>query len=175
MDAGKSSDRKLVVESVGEREVVMTRVLAAPRHLVFDAWTKPEQVARWFGPRGCTVPVCTIDLRPGGAWRYILRSPDGSKMGMKGVYREVAAPDRLVSTESFDDGEDDSPEGARALFPGESLNTLTLVEQGGLTTLTVHVLYPSREAREGSLQSGMERGAGETFDRLEETLLAQQK
>ena len=169
MDARKS-ERKLVVEPVGEREIVMTRSLAAPRRLVFEAWTRPEQVARWFGPRGWTLPLCKIDSRVGGAWRYILQAPDGSKMGMKGICQELIPPERMVSTESFDDGNDDAPGGARPLFPGESINTLTLVERDGVTTLTVHVLYPSREARDGALNSGMERGAAETYDRLEEIL-----
>jgi uncharacterized protein YndB with AHSA1/START domain len=173
MDARKSSDRQLVVEAVAEREIIMTRAVAAPRHLVFDAWTKPDQVPRWLvGPVGWTMPTCKIDLRVGGAWRYILHGPNGTKMGMKGVYREISAPDRLVFTESMDDGEDDSEKGATPMYPGESINTLTLVERDGITTMTLHSLYPSREIRDGALASGMEDGVAMSFDRLEAILRA---
>ena len=175
MDASSRSDRKLVVDAVGEREIVMKRAFAAPRQLVFDAWTKPEIVPRWMtGPAGWTMPVCRIDLRVGGAWRFILLGPGGRRMGMKGVYREIAAPDRLVSTESFDDGDDDAPGGARAMYPGEAVNTLTLVEHGGITTATVHVLSPTREIRDGVLRSGMEKGVAVGYDRLDVIFAEQQ-
>jgi uncharacterized protein YndB with AHSA1/START domain len=144
-----------------DREIVMTRVFDAPRALVFDACTNPEHLQHWFGPRGWTLPVCEVDLRPGGAWRFVLRGPDGSEMGMSGVYQEVAPPERLVSTESFDD------------YPGETLNTLTLSEEEGRTTYTVTVLYPSKEVRDAVLESGMQDGASESFDRLAEHLQAQ--
>jgi uncharacterized protein YndB with AHSA1/START domain len=137
-----------------DREIVMTRVFDAPRELVFDAYTKPEHVPHWFGPHGTEVPVCEIDLRPGGEWRFVLRSPDGSEMGMRGVYREVARPERLVSTESFDD------------YPGESLNTIELTEEDGRTVFTCTVLYDSKETRDAVIASGMQGGAAETFDRL---------
>ncbi len=139
-----------------DREIVITHVVEAPRELAFDAWTSPEHVPHWFGPRGTTVPVCEIDLRPGGAWHYLLRSPDGTDMAMRGVYREVSRPDRLVSTESFDD------------YPGESLNTLVFTEEDGKTTITCTVLYESKEMRDAVIESGMQKGAAETFDRLAE-------
>ncbi len=137
-----------------DREVVMTRVFNAPRHLVFEAWTKPEHLLQWFGPHSCPIVACELDLKVGGAWRYILRGPDGKSMGMRGVYQEIQAPERLVSTESFDD------------YPGETLNTMTLTEENGKTTLTTRVLYPSKEIRDAVIASGMERGAAETYDRL---------
>jgi uncharacterized protein YndB with AHSA1/START domain len=143
-----------------DREIVITRVFDAPRELVFDALTNPEHVPHWFGPRDWTLPVCEIDLRPGGAWRYVGRGPDGAEMGMRGVYQEIAPPERLVSTESFDD------------YPGESLNTVVLTEEDGKTTLSVTVLYPSKETRDAVLASGMQRGAAETYDRLAEHLRA---
>lgn len=143
-----------------DREVVMTREFDAPRELVFEAWTSCEHIPHWFGPRGTEIPVCEIDLRPGGAWRFVLRSPDGREMGMGGVYKEIEQPDRLVSTESFDD------------YPGESLNTMTLTEKDGKTTLTVTVLAESKEIRDAVIELGMERGAAETFDRLAEHLRA---
>jgi uncharacterized protein YndB with AHSA1/START domain len=176
MDEKRGSDGKLVVDAVGEREIVMTRSFRAPRRLVFDAWTKPELVPRWMtGPGNWTMPVCKIDLRVGGAWRFILRGPDGRKMGMKGVYQEISAPDRLVSTESFDDGDDETPCGAQAMYAGEAINTLTLVERAGVTTATIHILSPTREARDGMLKSGMEKGVSVGFDRLDVIFAAQEE
>jgi uncharacterized protein YndB with AHSA1/START domain len=148
----------LTVTTRAEREIVMTRVFDAPRRLVFDAMTKPEHLVRWFGPHGWTLAVCEIDFRPGGAWRFVLRGPGGKDMGMSGVYREIAPPERFVSTESFDD------------YPGESLNTLTFSEEDGKTTFTITILYASGEVRDAVIQSGMERGAGECYDRLAEHL-----
>jgi uncharacterized protein YndB with AHSA1/START domain len=148
----------LTLTTPSDREIAMTRVFDAPRSLVFEALADPERVPHWFGPRGWTLPVCQIDLRPGGAWRFVCRGPDGTQMGMRGVYQEIEPPVRLVSTESFDD------------YPGESLNTLILAEQDGKTTMTVTVLYPSKEVRDAVLASGMPGGASETYDRLAEHL-----
>jgi len=148
----------LEVTTPTEREIVLTRVFDAPRSLVFDAMTKPELLKRWFGPRGWSLVVCEVDLKVGGAWRFVLRGPDGTEMGMRGVYREIVPPERSVHTESFDD------------FPGESLVTTTLVEQGGKTRLTGTVLYPSQEIRDMVIKSGMEHGAAETYDKLAEYL-----
>jgi uncharacterized protein YndB with AHSA1/START domain len=141
-----------------EREVVMTRVFDAPRRLVFDAVTKPELLMRWFGPRGWSLVVCEADLKVGGAWRWVLRGPDGRDMGMRGVYKEITPPERLVSTESFDD------------YPGESLNTLILSEEDGKTTFTITVRYASQEIRDAVIKSGMEHGAAECYDKLAEML-----
>jgi uncharacterized protein YndB with AHSA1/START domain len=141
-----------------EREVVLTRVFDAPRRLVFDALTKPELLKRWFGPRGWSLVVCEADLKVGGAWRWVLRGPDGRDMGMRGVYQEIAPPERLVSTESFDD------------YPGESLNTLILSEEDGKTTFTITVRYASQEIRDAVIKSGMEHGAAECYDKLAEML-----
>jgi uncharacterized protein YndB with AHSA1/START domain len=148
----------LQVTTPTEREIVLTRVFDAPRRLVFDAFTKPELLKRWFGPRGWSLVVCEVDLKVGGKWRFVLRGPDGKDMGMSGVYREIMAPDRSVHTESFDD------------FPGESLVTTVLVEDRGRTTLTATVLYPSQEVRDAVIKSGMEHGAAETYDKLAEYL-----
>jgi uncharacterized protein YndB with AHSA1/START domain len=148
----------LKVTTPTAREIVMTRVFDAPRSFVFDAFTKPELLRRWFGPRGWSLVVCEVDLKVGGAWRFVLRGPDGKEMGMRGVYREIAAPDRSVHTESFDD------------YPGESVVTTVLVEDRGKTTLTATVLYPSQEIRDAVIKSGMEYGAAESYDRLAELL-----
>jgi uncharacterized protein YndB with AHSA1/START domain len=141
-----------------EREIEMTRLFDAPRELVFDAFTNPEHVPHWFGPRGWSLPGCQIDLRPGGAWRYVLRGPNGEEMGMSGVYQEIPPPERVVTTESFDD------------YPGESVNTLTLTEEDGKTRYTVTVLYPDKDTRDAVLATGMSEGAAETLERLAEHL-----
>lgn len=148
----------LKVTTPSEREIVMTRVFNAPRHLVYDALTTPELLKRWFGPRGWSLDVCEVDLRVGGAWRFVLQGPNGEQMGMRGVYRELARPDRTVHTESFDD------------YPGESLVTCDLVEHDGKTTLTGTVLYESQMIRDMVVTSGMEHGAAETYDKLAEFL-----
>jgi uncharacterized protein YndB with AHSA1/START domain len=141
-----------------EREIEMTRLFDAPRELLFEAFTNPEHVPHWFGPRGWSLPVCEIDLRPGGSWRYVMRGPNGEEMGMRGVYQEISPPERLVSTESFDD------------YPGESVNTLMLTEEDGKTRYTVTVLYADKDTRDAVLASGMSEGAAETLERLAERL-----
>ena len=148
----------LKVTTPSPREVVLTRVFDAPRRMVWDALTKAELIRRWFGPRGWSLAACEVDLRVGGAWRYVLQGPDGSTMGMGGEYREIEPPGRVVYTEAFDD------------FPGYSVVTTVLVEDVGKTTLTATVLAPSQEARDAVIQSGMEHGAAETYDRLAELL-----
>jgi uncharacterized protein YndB with AHSA1/START domain len=146
----------------GDREIVITRDFATPRHLVFDAFTKPELVKQWLlGPPGWSMPVCEIDLRVGGAYRFVWRQDsDGKEMGVRGVYREVLAPERLVHTEKFDD----------AWYPGEALITATLAEHGGKTTLTTTILYVSQAARDAVLKSPMEQGVAQSYDRLAEML-----
>ena len=140
-----------------DREIVMTRVFDAPRRLVWEAWTNPAHVPHWMlGPEGWTMPVCEIDLRTGGAWHFVWRRADGTEMAMRGAYQEVVPPERLVSTESW--GGD---------WP-ETLNTLTLAEEGGKTTVTQRVLYPSKEARDAALQTGMKEGVSESFNRLDD-------
>ena len=145
----------------GDREIVMTRAFDAPRALIFDAFTKPELVRRWLlGPEGWSMPVCEIDLRVGGSYRYLWRHASGAEMGMRGVYREIVVPERLVSTEKFDE----------SWYPGEAVGTVVLAEQGGKTTLTQTVLYESRAAREAVLKSPMEQGVTAGYKRLEELL-----
>ena len=146
----------------GDREIVMTRAFDAPRKLVFDALTKPELVKQWLlGPDGWSMPVCEIDLKVGGKYRYVWRrDKDGTEMGMGGVYRQIVAPERIVATEKFD----------QSWYPGEALGTLVLIEQAGKTILTQTVLYESREARDGVLKSGMEKGVVASYDRLAKLL-----
>lgn len=156
MNTGKA----LSVTAPGDREIVMTRVVDAPRHLVFAAFTKPEFVKKWLlGPPGWSMPVCEIDLRVGGSYRYVWRKDaTGTEMGMGGIFREIAPPERLVATEKFDE----------AWYPGEAVSTLVLSEKDGKTTITQKVLYESREARDAVLKSGMESGVAASYDRLEE-------
>ena len=156
--------RALMITKAGDRDLVMTREFDAPRKLVYDAHTKPDLVRQWLlGPPGWTMPVCDMDVRVGGTYRWVWRKEtDGSEMGMGGVYREVKAPERLVSTERFDE----------AWYPGESLNTLVLIEQGGRTTLTQTMRYESPAAREAVIKSGMEKGVEASYDRLADVLAA---
>jgi uncharacterized protein YndB with AHSA1/START domain len=151
----------LKVTTPSEREVAMTRIFEAPRHLVFEAWTKPELVKRWlYGPEDWRLAVCEMDLRVGGAARFVWRHGDGKEMGMSGVFREIAPPDRLVFNEIWDED----------WTGGEALNTIVFTEHAGRTTLTQTVLYSSREARDGALKTGMEHGAAVSYDRLAELL-----
>ena len=152
----------LRVTAPTEREIVMTRVFDAPRSPIFDAFTKPELVKRWLlGPPGWSMPVCEIDPRVGGTFRFVWRSDrDGRDMGMGGVYREIVALKRLVATERFDE----------PWYPGEALGTIDLVEEGGRTTLTQTLLYESREARDAVIESKMESGLAASYDRLAELL-----
>ena len=140
-----------------DHEIAMTRVFDAPRDLVFKAYTKPELLKRWLGVHnGWSLAVCEIDLRVGGSYRYLWRGPGGAAMGMRGVYREVVAPQRIVATETFDE----------AWYPGSGVSSVVLVEQGGKTTLTLSVCYDSREARDAVLKSPMEKGVAMGFDTL---------
>jgi len=145
----------LKVSLPSDREVMLTRVFDAPRHLVFDALTKPELLRRWMGPHGHELIVCEVDLRVGGKWRWVFRMPDGNTMGMFGDYRVIEPPDFIVHTESFDD------------FPGPpAVVTTRLIEENGKTVMTATVLAPSKEARDAIIASGMEHGAAESYDRL---------
>ncbi len=152
----------LKVTTPSDREIAMTRVFDAPRTLVFDAHTKPDLVRLWLlGPPGWSMPVCEMDVRVGGTYRWVWRHDrDGTTMGMGGVYREIVKPERLVTTERFDE----------AWYPGEALNTLVLVAQGGRTTLTQTMRYESQEARDAVLKSGMEKGVAASYDRLADLL-----
>jgi uncharacterized protein YndB with AHSA1/START domain len=155
----------LTVTTPTDREIVIQRTFDGPRALVWDAMTRPELLKRWlFGPPGWEMVVCEDDARVGGTFRWAWRGPDGAQMAMHGVYREVVRPERIVRTETFDMGCD-----AQA---GEQIGTVVLTEQGGRTTLTITVLYPSKVARDGAVASGMEHGLAAGYDRLDEILAA---
>jgi uncharacterized protein YndB with AHSA1/START domain len=138
-----------------DREIEISRVFDAPRELLWEAVTSPEHLPNWMlGPEGWTMPVCESDLRPGGAYRYGWRKSDGDEMEITGVHKEIEPPERLVSTESW--GGD---------WP-ETINTLVLAEEDGKTKMTQTLLYPSKEARDAALETGMKEGAALSFDRL---------
>ena len=155
----------LTIETPSDREVVITRSFDAPRDLVFDCYTKPALVRRWLlGPPGWTMPVCDIELRVGGRYRYVWVSPQGNEMGMGGIFREIVPAERIVANELFDED----------WTGGETLVTTRFAENGGRTTVTVTVLYASKEAREGALASGMTDGMEQGYRRLDELLSDEQ-
>jgi uncharacterized protein YndB with AHSA1/START domain/effector-binding domain-containing protein len=147
------------VSTPSDREVEITRDFNAPRELLFDAFTKPELVKRWLlGPDGWTMPVCEIDLRVDGRYRYLWRKEKtGHEMGMGGVFREIVKPSKLVTTEKFDD----------AWYPGDALNTTVFDQTGDITTVRLTVQYETREARDTATRSGMETGMAAGYSRLE--------
>lgn len=148
----------LKVTTPSDREILITRAFDAPRSLVFDCLSKPELVTRWLlGPPGWTMPVCEIDFRVGGRFRYVWRRANGNEMGMGGVYREIVRPERIVHTELFDED----------WTGGETVGTSIFTEQGARTTLTMTILYSSKEARDGALRTGMTEGMTVSYDRLE--------
>jgi uncharacterized protein YndB with AHSA1/START domain len=151
----------LTVSLPSDLEFRLTRTFDAPRELVWEALSKPEHLRQWMGPPGMTMTTCEMDRRPGGAWRFVLRGPDGHEAPFKGVYREIVPPERVVQTFIYD---------VDVIRDFESIETLTLTEHRGKTTLAVTVRHQSTEARDGHLLSGMEGGAGQSYDRLEELL-----
>jgi uncharacterized protein YndB with AHSA1/START domain len=153
-----ANSQTFTVTTPSDCEIRMTRLFDAPRDLVFEAMSKPEHITRWWGclGEGYSVPVCEVDLRVGGAWRFVNRHPQG-EAAFHGVYRELNPPERVVFTEIFED------------FPdGESVVTAVLTDENGKTRLTVTVSYPSRDVRDMVLQTGMADGAAISYDRLEE-------
>jgi uncharacterized protein YndB with AHSA1/START domain len=142
-----------------DREILLTRKFSAGRKLVYEVMSRPEHIAQWWGPRSMRLTVCDMDFRVGGSYRFVLRGPDGNDYGFRGDYREIVEGQRVVSTFEFD--------GA----PGcGSIETMTLTEHDGVTTVTVCCLYATKEHRDGHLNSGMESGARESHDRLEELI-----
>ena len=147
------------VTTPGDREIVITRVFEAPAALIWDALTTPALLLRWWGPEWAPLVAAEVDLRVGGDWRYVCRREDASELAWHGTYRELERSVRIVSTEVFDG------------FPdAESLNTMTLTESNDLTTLRTVVLHSSRDHRDGHIESGMESGMQETFNRLDDLL-----
>jgi len=150
---------KYTVTLPSEREIIMTRVFNAPRELVFKAHIDPTLVAQWWGLRSYTTIVDQLDARPGGKWRFVQRRADGSEEGFRGEFREVVPPERFTWTFEWEG------------MPGHiGLETYTFEEQGGQTTLIATSTFNTREERDGVVASGMEAGANESADRLDELL-----
>jgi uncharacterized protein YndB with AHSA1/START domain len=153
-----------------EREWVLTRVFDAPRSLVFQAWTDPQLLMRWWAPRGCTTPYCKVDLHPGGVFHFCMRMPEGREIWGSGVYREIVKPERIVYTDRFADAQGNpvppSHYGMSAGHPAETLVTVTFTERAGKTTVTLrHSLpgtFPERE--------GIQQGWNQMLDRLADLL-----
>jgi uncharacterized protein YndB with AHSA1/START domain len=175
----------LQVTTPSAREVVLRRAFDAPRRLVFAALTTPALLVRWYGPPGWSLPVCEVDLRVGGGYRFVSRGPDGAEFEMRGRYREIAPPERLVHTERYTDlapgAQADAPVGDAEGTGGtagagntadEALVTAVLTEAGGATIMTSTVRYASPQHRDRVLRSGMERGAAQSYDRLAALLAA---
>ena len=157
MVANNSTTLKVTLPS--DQEIVLTREFDFPRDLVFEAFTRPEHIAQWWGPRGTTVPSCQMDFRAGGKWRFVSRDADGNEFGFRGEIREVVPPERIVQTFEFEG------------MPGHiSVDTLRLEDLGGRTRMTVTSQFDSVMDRDGMLQSGMEKGAAESYERLSEYL-----
>ena len=159
-----SGSAKLTFPS--DTEIHITREFAAPKHLVWEAITNPELVKKWWNAKRGEVTVAEIDLREGGKWRSVMVTPDGFEVAFHGEYREVVPNERIVSTEAYE-GIPDPDENA-------TLNTLTLREEGGRTTLTLVVQCPSKETRDAIVESGMEHGLQDAYDLLEEVAISLQ-
>jgi uncharacterized protein YndB with AHSA1/START domain len=165
MVASSVNSDSFLVSTPSDSEIRMTRLFNAPRQLVFEAMSKPEHVKQWWGRlgEGYSVPVCEIDLRVGGRWRFVNRHPNG-EAAFYGEYREIQPPGRIVFTEIFED------------FPDSvSVVTANFTEEGGKTRMTVTVDYGSKEVRDIVMSTGMARGAGISYDRLEDLLATLQR
>jgi uncharacterized protein YndB with AHSA1/START domain len=164
MVARKSSEQApknhTSMELKSDREIIIARTFNGPARIVFDAWTRPELVKRWWAPNShCVVVVsCDADVRVGGNYRYVLKPPEGEEFAFSGQYTEVTPHSRLVYTQVFEPVKD----------AGAVIITVTFKEQDGKTHLVSHELYPSKEAREAALSAGMEHGMRETMDQLDE-------
>lgn len=156
---GGSGSKQLKVTTPSDREIVMTRVFDAPRDLVFEAHTSCEHMSQWWGPRKYEIVKCDVDFRPGGAWRIVQRGSEGDEHGFRGEFREIVRPERITWTFEYEP------------MPGHvSVQTVVFEEHDGKTTLTATAVFDTVEDRDGMLQSGMEEGAAETYDRLAEYL-----
>jgi len=150
------------VTTPSDREIVTERVFDAPRERVYAAFTDPELIPEWWGPRKTTTTVDVMDVRPGGAWRFVCANPDGSEDGFRGTYREVSAPERVVQTFEWEG------------MPGHVIvETATFEDLGGQTKVTTNSLFHTTEERDGMLASGMEGGLVESHERLDELLARQ--
>ena len=153
---GRTMPNTLTVTTPSDLEIVLSREFDAPRALVFEALSQPEHLRHWWGQAASTLVHCELDFRPGGTWRFVERDQDGQEWGFRGEVREIVPPERIVQTFEWEG------------LPGHiSVETMQLEDLGGRTRITVTSMFDSVEDRDGMLQSGMEQGAGESYDRLE--------
>ena len=155
-----ASSGTAVVTLPSDTQILITREFAAPKHLVYKAWTTPELIKRWWSANRGEVTLAEVDLRVGGKWRYVMIA-DGFEVGFHGEYREIVPNERIVSTEVFEGMPD-----------GEAVDTLTLTEQGGRTTLTILVQHQSKQHRDAHIESGMEGGLQDALDLLEQVAMS---
>jgi uncharacterized protein YndB with AHSA1/START domain len=152
--------KPLTIATPGDRQIVITRSFDAPRDLVFLCYSKPELLRRWYGMPDWTMPVCEIDFRVGGKWRFVSRSPDGFEMGSQGLYTAIDAPHQIEQTETYDDN----------WTGGETTNVVAFTEAGGVTTAITTVTYPTAEMRAAAAASPMATGMEIGFSRLDDLL-----
>ena len=162
---GMASSGTATLTLPADDQIRITREFDAPKHLVYEAWTTPELVKRWWNAKRGEVTVAEIDLRVGGKWRYVMVTEDGTEVGFHGEYREIVPNERIVSTEIFEGAPEGSPEEG-------TLNTATFAEADGRTTLTIVVQCPSKEVRDAIIDSGMEAGLQDALDLLEEVAIS---
>jgi uncharacterized protein YndB with AHSA1/START domain len=160
MEAMTSSGSAKVTLPTDE-QILITREFDAPRHLVYRAWTTPELVKRWWSGGHGEVTIAEIDLRVGGMWRYVLIANEGFEVGFHGEYREIVPDERIVSTEVYE-----------GMPEGEALNTLTLTEEDGRTTMSILVQHSCKEHRDAHINSGMEAGMQKSMDLLEQVAVS---
>jgi len=156
-----TGSRRATVTLPTDEQILITREFDAPKHLVYKAWTTPELVKRWWSAKRGEVTIAEIDLRVGGKWRYVMIASEGFEVGFHGEYREIVPEERLVSTEVYE-----------GMPEGEALDTLTLTESDGRTTLTLLVEHSSKEHRDAHINSGMEDGLQDALDLLEQVAVS---
>ncbi len=159
--AEMTSSRSATVTLPADDQILITREFDAPKHLVYRAWTTPELVKRWWSAKRGEVTLAEIDLRVGGTWRYVMVADGGFEVGFHGEYREIVPNERLVSTEVYEGMPD-----------AEALDTLTLTEADGRTTMTILVQHSSKEHRDAHIESGMEDGMQDALDLLEQVAVS---
>jgi len=159
MTSDQQQAARAIVTTQGEREIRIERVFASPRDRVFAVYTDPALIPEWWGPRGTTTIVDRMEVRPGGAWRFIAQDCDGSQTAFRGEYREVSAPERIVQTFEWEG------------LPGHvSVETATFEDLGDRTRVVTVSVFDTTEDRDGMIDSGMENGLQETYERLDELL-----
>src|ERR671919_1107631 len=156
-----TSSGTAVVTLPTDTQILITREFAAPKHLVYKAWTIPELIKRWWSANRGEVTLAEVDLRVGGKWRYVMMADGGFEVGFHGEYREIIPNERIVSTEVYE-----------GMPEGEALNTMTFTEVDGRTTLTILVQHERKEHRDAHIESGMEDGMQDAMDLLEQVAVA---